>query len=88
MRNSDTNEGRLFRSGSRFYQLNGSWFYATREGEHGPFDTREDAETDARLYAGLHSHLEHARDKASWPVRGLATGLAASTGVRIPLCQL
>ena len=33
----------FFRSRQRVFALNGQWFYATREGEHGPFATREDA---------------------------------------------
>ena len=63
MRNSDSSPESHFRAASRFYQENGSWFYSTREGEHGPFDSRDDAEADARLYAGLHSHIEQVRDK-------------------------
>ena len=32
-----------FRSAERVLLLNGQWFYATREGEVGPFPTREEA---------------------------------------------
>ena len=63
MRSSDDILQRFFRSESRFYRENGAWYYATREGNHGPFDSRADAEADARLYAGLHSHIEQAREK-------------------------
>jgi hypothetical protein len=63
MRSSDSRPGTHFRAGSRFYQENGLWFYSTREGEHGPFSSKEDAEADARLYAGLHSHIAQIKDK-------------------------
>lgn len=63
MRNSDTTPGTHFRAESRFYQQDGRWFYSTREGEHGPFDSRQDAEADAGLYAGLHAHLEQVRER-------------------------
>ena len=64
MRNSDTTSGSHFRAASRFYQQDGRWFYSTREGEHGPFGSRNDAEADARRYAGLHAHIEHVRDRS------------------------
>lgn len=70
MRHSDDTPGTYSRAGSRFYQEEGRWFYSTREGVHGPFDSREDAEADARRYAGLHAHLEHLRDRA----RGQSAG--------------
>ncbi|MEQ8860339.1 MAG: DUF6316 family protein [Pseudomonadales bacterium] len=63
MRQTDDAVRPHFRSSSRFYQQDGTWFYTTREGEHGPFSTREDAEADARLYAGLHNHLERPKRK-------------------------
>ena len=35
----------------RFVQMNGEWFYTTREGEErGPFDSRADAEGDLIAY--------------------------------------
>jgi hypothetical protein len=70
MRNSDTKPRPHFRAESRFYQQDGQWFYSTREGEHGPFASRHDAEADARLYAGLHAHLEQVRDRT----RGSSAG--------------
>lgn len=41
----------------RFVQMNGQWFYMTREGEErGPFDSRADAEGDLIDYI---RHLNH-----------------------------
>lgn len=65
MRDTDRAPKTYFRTASRFYQQQDGWYYSTREGEHGPFDSREDAEADARLYAGLHSHLEHQHKKST-----------------------
>ena len=63
MRNSDDRPVDHDRSATRYYQRDGVWYYATREGEHGPYPSREDAEDDARRYAGLHSHLENNRSE-------------------------
>lgn len=35
---------RFFRASKRLLVLNGEWYYSTREGERGPFKTREEAE--------------------------------------------
>jgi|MDTG01.2.fsa_nt_gb hypothetical protein len=63
VRNSDAISADYLRAATRFYQSNGGWFYATREGEHGPFPDRAAAEADARRYTGLQSHIETARQK-------------------------
>jgi uncharacterized protein YchJ len=44
----------------RFFQQNGEWFYMTREGdEHGPFDTKEDAEGDLADYIRHRRNMEN-----------------------------
>jgi len=65
MRSSDHRPADHDRSATRYYQQQGAWFYSTREGEHGPYPTREAAEEDARRYAGLHSHLKNTRSERS-----------------------
>ena len=51
MRDSDDNEKiRHFRTGNRFYNQNGSWWFSTREGEEGPFRSREQAEAGMARY--------------------------------------
>ena len=44
MRKTDTEEKTYFRSGERIFQANGVWWFGTREGDHGPFDSREAAQ--------------------------------------------
>lgn len=63
MRNSDVTSADFPRAATRFYQSHGGWYYATREGEHGPFADRQAAEADAERYTGLQSHIETARQK-------------------------
>ena len=51
MRDSDDNEKiRHFRTGNRFFNQNGSWWFSTREGEEGPFRSREHAEAGMARY--------------------------------------
>ena len=50
MRSKDTEQGTHFRSGNRVFCQNGKWFFQTREDDHGPYQTREDAEADLQHY--------------------------------------
>lgn len=45
------NARKYFRSQTRVFNLNGSWYFATREGDKGPFSTRQLAEVEALRYA-------------------------------------
>lgn len=46
-RRDDGDSKKLHFKMDRFVQQNGQWYYMTREGkEHGPFDTKDDAEGD------------------------------------------
>lgn len=50
-RKEDGEVSKTFFQVERFVQMNGQWYYTTREGhEKGPFDTREDAEGDLIAY--------------------------------------
>jgi hypothetical protein len=40
----------FFRSKERVFVLNGQWFYTTREGENGPFPSRETALKEANRF--------------------------------------
>ncbi len=66
MRDTDENEKiRHFRLGNRFFNENGSWWYHTREGEEGPFKSREQAEAAmARYVASIKSMQEFKRQHA------------------------
>lgn len=50
MRNSDEDDLTFFRSRDRVFCQNGSWFFQTREDDHGPFPTRAAAELDLQRY--------------------------------------
>lgn len=44
MRKTDTDEKTHFRSADRIFQANDSWWFATREDNHGPFKSRREAQ--------------------------------------------
>lgn len=55
MRSSDTkptNKSR-FREQDRVFVVNGQWWFTTREGEQGPYDSREAAAQDVHRYADM-----------------------------------
>jgi len=45
----DSNK-RFFRASKRLLMLNGAWYFSTREGERGPFPSREAAEKELMLF--------------------------------------
>ena len=50
-RKTDGEDDKKYFQMDRFVQMNGQWFYTTREGEEkGPFDSRADAEGDLIAY--------------------------------------
>ncbi len=51
MRRGETDTKNYFRSEARIFNLNGSWYFATREGDQGPFFERDVAEREAARYA-------------------------------------
>ena len=50
MRKDDQKEKTYFRSEDRVFQINATWWFASREREHGPYTTRQDAEDALRAY--------------------------------------
>ena len=60
MRRTDPKDTRrsFFRTGNRIFSLNGQWFFATREGEVGPFRSREVATREATRYVRERNDLE------------------------------
>jgi hypothetical protein len=52
MRKNDpiSQKKRFFRSNDRFFQANGHWYFAAREGDIGPFRTRDQARREAQAY--------------------------------------
>ena len=51
VRKSDEKNKVHYRAKDRFFCLDGHWYFLTREGNRGPFDSREEAETELKLYA-------------------------------------
>jgi hypothetical protein len=52
MRKNDPSDlkKRFFRSNDRFFQINGQWYFSAREGDIGPFRSREQAKREAEAY--------------------------------------
>ena len=50
MRKIDGEAKLFYRSNKRAFCVNGDWFYQTREGNRGPFDSQEAALRDAQQY--------------------------------------
>ena len=66
VRNSDLDKtGLRYRSGSRFQQQSGQWYFQTREGDRGPFDSREAAELELQRYIDTMEFVEE--NKPSLP---------------------
>ncbi len=54
MRKSDEQEDRhYFRMGDRFFRVENQWFYTTREGNEGPFNSREQAENHLKTFVAM-----------------------------------
>jgi len=50
-RKTDSEDEKIHFQMDRLVQLNGEWFYTTREGEErGPFESKDDAEGDMLFY--------------------------------------
>lgn len=57
MRKTDKNPKTYFRS-ERIFSMNGSWYFATREGDQGPFASRNRAEAGLRRHLNEQEQLE------------------------------
>ncbi len=64
MRKSDEQaKRRYFRSDERFFRVDSQWFFTTREGDEGPFATREQAQAQLRHYLALQEMKEEHGEK-------------------------
>ena len=50
MRKEDTVEKTHFRSEKRMFQINGDWYFATRDKDQGPYVSDTDAESGLAMY--------------------------------------
>jgi hypothetical protein len=57
MRKDDHDNGPHFRSSERLFCTNGAWFFETRESDHGPYETREEAQNELSRYVRQMSAL-------------------------------
>ncbi|MGK0260569.1 MAG: hypothetical protein ACI96M_004021, partial [Candidatus Azotimanducaceae bacterium] len=54
MRKADDNStSQRFRAGTRFFCVNAQWFYTLREGDEGPFRSKQDAERHLKTFLSL-----------------------------------
>lgn len=52
-RRTDTDDVAHFRAGSRIFRLNDEWYFSSREGEHGPWKTEQEAARELETYVKL-----------------------------------
>lgn len=64
MRNSDEQSSvRHFRAENRFFRVENQWFYSTREGQEGPFPSKEAAQRHLRSFLDLQQLKKDAGEK-------------------------
>ena len=62
MRKDDHDDGPHFRSSERLFCTNGEWFFESRENDHGPYETREEAKTELSRYVRKMSALSESQN--------------------------
>ena len=67
MRKGDRADRHFYRSSDRLFQSDGRWFYETREGDCGPFNSREEAKTDLERYINTREYFDSSGQPASKP---------------------
>lgn len=75
MRNSDEQDKhRFFRAQTRYFRVENAWYYSTREGQEGPFKSREQAEDHLQRFLDLQTlklNMEEKQAKVEKePMRG------------------
>ena len=50
MRNDDIEVKAYFRSSERLFRVNSDWYFSTREGDQGPFESEREAAYELRLF--------------------------------------
>ncbi len=58
VRKSDTTEKKYYRSPDRIISREGQWYFQTRQGDRGPYDTREAAELRLERYVDTMGFVE------------------------------
>lgn len=57
-RRTDTEPRAYYRAENRLLKSNGQWFFATREGEYGPFPTEEMAHRELKRFLDAQMELQ------------------------------
>ena len=63
MRKTDTSDTRRFRSADRVFRADDAWFVETREGDLGPYATREEAAMRLRQFIAEQESFAQAKAK-------------------------
>ena len=86
----DPNETkRYFRASGRTLQMNGGWFFATREGDVGPFPTQAAADAELKRFVDERVALSGFQDSRCARAESLAARLAkAQEESSIPTLEL
>lgn len=59
MRQDDHEKKCHFRSSDRVFHMNGSWYFATREGDQGPFRSEVNAQAEIKRFIMEKTELAH-----------------------------
>jgi hypothetical protein len=59
MRKSDSDKLSFFRSSARVLRKSGKWYCETREGDRGPFDSRDEAELELQRYVEIVEFIDN-----------------------------
>jgi hypothetical protein len=77
---ADSKSRHFFRSQERLFCFNGQWYFATREGDCGPFPTKDIARNEVARYinerAALRGFQESRKEGVAATRRSLDLGLA------------
>ena len=57
-RKTDKDNVAHFRAGSRIFRLNNEWYFSSREGEHGPYQSEDEAARELEAYVKLASPMK------------------------------
>ena len=59
VRHDDSKEKSFFRSPDRVFHMNGEWYFATREGDHGPYPSEVQAQLEIKRFITEKTELAH-----------------------------
>jgi hypothetical protein len=59
VRQDDSKEKNFFRSPDRVFHMNGAWYFATREGDQGPYPSEVQAQLEIKRFITEKTELAH-----------------------------